>query len=329
MKRVNHIGRLGMVVILISVIAFCIPKSGLSQDKYPGKPITIIHGFGAGGMHDVFTRLLTDIASKDLGQPFIIEYKPGAYGTIAASIIHHSIPDGYTLGTSASSQILIVPHMYKLDYDPLNESVHTIVYLHYDLGLAVRSDSPWKTWEEFKSYAKENPGKVRYGTTGVGTVGHLMCELITEKEGIKWIHIPFKAGGGAPVLAVLGGHVEAAIQGPTDIMPHVRAGKLRLLLALTDKRWSSAPEVPSITEKGLDSIYGYCTIYGPKGLPEPIRLKLANAFRKAMQDPKYVEMARKLDASIPYIDGKEYSEMLKKKAGKIKKIIEDLGLGVK
>lgn len=329
MKRVNKIGRLGMIVILISVMAFWIPKSGLSQDKYPEKPITLIFGWGAGGMQDVFTRLITEIASKDLGQPIIIEYKPGAHGIIAAHTILRSKPDGYTLGASVASQFTIVPYMEKIDFDPVNDPTHIIVYMHYDLGLVVRSDSPWKTWEEFKSYAKENPGKIRYGTTGVGTGQHLTFEIIGQKEGIKWIHMPFRLGGPAAVTPLLGGHIEASIQGPPDILPHVQTGKLRLLLVLTDKRWPSAPDVPSITEKGYDSTFSYNTIYGPKGLPEPIRSKLANALHKAMQDPKFVDMARKLNVSTPYIDGKEYTEMLRQKIGKYKKIIEDLGLGVK
>lgn len=329
MKRVNKIGRLGMVVILMSVVAFWIPKSGFSQDKYPEKPITIIHGWGPGGPQDIFTRLMGDIASKDLGQPIIVENKPGAHGIIATHTVLRSKPDGYTLGTSVASQYLIVPYMEKIDFDPMNDPTHIIVYMHYDLGLVVRSDSPWKTWEEFKSYAKENPGKIRYGTTGVGTSQHLTFEIVAKKEGINWIHIPFRLGGPAPVTGLLGGHVEAAIQGPADVMPHVQTGKLRLLLVLTEKRWQFAPDVPSIKEKGYDSTFSYCTVYGPKGLPEPIRSKLANAFHKATNDPKFVEMGRKLNTNLVYIDGKEYTRMVQERKEKYKKIIEDLGLGVK
>jgi tripartite-type tricarboxylate transporter receptor subunit TctC len=329
MKRMDKVGRLGMVVILISLMVFWIPESGFSQDKYPEKPITLIFGWGAGGMQDIFTRLITEIASKDLGQPIIIEYKPGAHGIIAAHTILRSPPDGYTLGASVASQFTIVPFMQKVDFDPANDPTHIIVYMHYDLGLVVRSDSPWKTWEEFKSYAKENPGKIRYGTTGVGTGQHLIFETIGLKEEIKWIHMPFRLGGPAAVTPLLGGHIEAAIQGPPDVLPHVQSGKLRLLLVLTDKRWPSAPEVPSITEKGYDSTFSYNTIYAPRGLPDPIRTKLANAFRKAMNDPKFIEMARKLNVSTPYMDGKEYTILLKDRIGKYKQVIERLGLGAK
>lgn len=328
MKRLHKIGKLGIVAILVSGFAFLTPKLSLSQDKYPEKPITLIYGWGAGGMQDITTRLLTEIASKDLGQPIVIEYKPGSHGIIATHTILRSKPDGYTLGASVASQYTIAPYMQKVDFDPMDPT-HIIVYMHYDLGLVVRTDSPWKTWEEFKSYAKENPGKIRYGTSGVGTGQHLLFEMIGLKEEIKWIHMPFKMGGPAAVTPLLGGHIEAAIQGPSDILPHVQSGKLRMLLVLTDKRWPSAPDVPSITEKGYESTFSYNTIFAPKGLPEPIRLKLAIAFRKAMKEPKFEEMTRKLNISTPYMDGKEYTVLLKGKIGKYKGIIEHLGLGAK
>jgi tripartite-type tricarboxylate transporter receptor subunit TctC len=331
MRRLHKIGKLGIGLILISGIAFWAPKVGLSQggyDKYPEKPITLIYGWGSGGMQDITTRLLTEIASKDLGQPIVIEYKPGSHGIIATHTILSSKPDGYTLGASVASQFTIAPHMQKVDFDPMDPT-HILVYMHYDLGLVVRADSPWKTWEEFKSYAKANPGKIRYGTTGVGTGQHLTFETIAQKEGINWVHMPFRLGGPAAVTPLLGGHIEAAIQGPTDILPHIQTGKLRLLLVLTDERWPSAPDVPAITEKGYKSTFSYCTIYGPKGLPDPIRSKLANALHKATQDPKFVELGRKLNIHLVYMDGKEYTKLLKERIGSFTKIIQDLGLGAK
>jgi tripartite-type tricarboxylate transporter receptor subunit TctC len=311
-------------IVMSFVVLFC-SASGFAQDKYPDRPITIILGWAAGGQADVFTRLLAAAASKELGQPIVIENKPGAHGIVAAHSIVKAKPDGYTLGGGVSSQFLIVPNMQKINFDPLQDPTQIMVFMHYDLGLVVQADSPWKTWEDFKAYAKANPGKIRYGTAGVGTMQHLTFEMVGQKEGIKWTHIPFPSGNG-PVIALLGGHVEAAIQAPADITPHIKAGKLRLLLALNDSRWPIDPNVPTIKEKGYYSTFSCFSIWGPKGLPEPIRAKLENAFHKAMKDPAFVSAAEKLQATILYIPGKEYTIMLKERFDMYKKIINDLGL---
>ncbi len=324
MKK-NRAGRLFMIAIFTVLIVAMTSMSGLSQGKYPERPITIIVGWGAGAQADVFTRLLASGASKYLGQPIMVENKPGGGGLVAAHQIVKAAPDGYTLGTGVSSVFVIKPHLAKINFDPLNDPTQILVFLQYDIGLVVRSDSPWKTWEEFKSYAKRNPGKIRYGTAGVGSNQHLVMEMIGKKEGIKWVHMPFKSGA-EPVIMLLGGHVEAAIQGPSDVLEHIKAGKFRFLLALNAQRWSIAPEAPHVGEFGYPNNFSLLSIWGPKGLPESIRSNLENVFHKAMEDKAIVETGRKLQQTLTFVDGKSYSRMLKERSDGYKKIIKDLGL---
>lgn len=328
MKRGNQVGRWIMVLFLTSLLACVIPSSIFSQEKYPEKPITILLGWNPGGQADVFTRLLANGATKILGQPVVVENRPGAHGMIAAHTVVKSKPDGYTLAGGVSSQFLVASNMQKIDFNPMNDPTQIMTFLHYDLGLVVRSDSPWKTWDELKTYAKQNPGKVRYSSAAVGGMQHIIFEMIAQKEGIKWIHIPFPSGNG-PVLALLGGHVEFTAQAPADVVPHVESGSLRFLLALNDRRWPIAPNIPHIGELGYDNAFSYFSIWGPKGLPEPLRLKLENAFHEAMKDPSFADAARKLQVTIVYIGGKEYSKMLKERFPKYQKIVKDLGLEAK
>jgi tripartite-type tricarboxylate transporter receptor subunit TctC len=324
MEKGNKYVKMSFFLVFLTFMALTMPNLGYAE--YPEKPITIIHGWAPGGMADTFTRLLADAASKKLGQPIIVENKPGGHGIVAAHTIVRAKPDGYTLGGGVSSQFLIVPNLRKVDYDPLNDPTQIMVFFNYDLGLAVRSDSPWKTWEDLKNYAKQNPGKVRYGTPGVGDMQSLAFEMVGQKEGIKWVHVPFP-GAKEPVIALLGGHIDGAIVGPPDLVPHIKTGELRFLLAFNKGRWPIAPNVPHIGELGYDNTFSYFSIWGPKGLPEPIRSKLENVFREAMKDQRFIETANTFQVTIVYVPGKEYAEILKEKFPKYKKIIQDLGIG--
>lgn len=324
MKPICKTVRLSLFVILLSMITLVLPKLGYSE--FPEKPITIIYGWSAGGMGDTLSRILADSASKMLGVPVVVVNKPGGHGIVAAHMIVKAKPDGYTLGPGVSSQFLIVPNMRKVDYDPVNDPTQIMVYFNYDLGLLVRSDSPWKTFQEFLDYAKKNPGKLRYGTPGVGTMQHLTLEMMARKEGIKWTHIPFK-GSREPIAALLGKHLEAIIVGPGGAVPHIKAGKMRLLVAMNPSRWPVAPDVPHIGELGYDNTFSYFSIYGPKGLPESIRSKLEKVFRKAAKDQKFIDTANKFQVTVVDKGGKEYTEILKEKFPKYQKLIKELKLG--
>jgi tripartite-type tricarboxylate transporter receptor subunit TctC len=278
------------------------------------------------GMGDVLRRAACVAAEKELGQPFVMEYMTGASGTIMMNYLVKAKPDGYNLGTLTTSVLLIGPHMRKTTYNTLTDFTDIITIAKYNFGLAVRSDAPWKTYEDVIAYARKNPGKFRFTCVGVGVTQHITMEQIAAKEGIKWTLVPFKSVGEC-MMATLGGHVDAIVQGSVDLLPQLQAGKLKMLLVLNDSRWPAVPGVPQIREKGYDfAATSYISFLGPKGLPEPIRQRLEDAFRKGMKSPSYVELLKKFQTEGSDMGGKEYSALWKSQYDDVGKVIKSLGL---
>ncbi len=299
-----------------------------AQAPYPDKPITIIIGWNAGAQADVLLRVLAQEMSKELQQPIIVTNRPGAAGLLGLQAVKNAPPDGYTLGFSVSSNYLLAPYLNPDAAGMLENSTQIACFFDYQFALVVRSDAPWKTWAEFKDYAKRNPGKVNYATAGVGSTQHIIFERVAAKEGIKWTHIAFK-GGNETIQNLIGGHIDAAIQGPGDIVALLRDGRLRMLMSLDDARWEVAPNAPTIVESGYDfSAYSKACLHGPKGMPEPIRAKLEAAAAKVIRDPTsaYSEKAKSMGVSVTYIDGRTYTKQIQDRAEGFRDIIGTLGL---
>ena len=297
-----------------------------AQDNYPNRPITIVVGWTPGGAADSITRLLARVATKELGQNILVENKPGGASQLAFTSVVNSKPDGYTLGLGSASFFLIAPNIRKLPYEPISDSSQILGFYTTHFGLVVKADAPWKNWNEFREYAKQNPNKISYGTAGIGTMQHLVFERMAQKDGIKWTHVPFK-GGNDTITSLVGGHISAAIQGPSDVAPFMQAGKLRMLLALNDQRWEQAPDVPQILEAGYDfSTFNVGSIWGPKGLPEAIRAKLEAAMLKAMKSPEFVEGAKRLQQPWFYVGGREYTKMLQERFDGYRQVVKTLNL---
>jgi tripartite-type tricarboxylate transporter receptor subunit TctC len=316
-----------VIFTLVAALPLTGTPQAVAQESFPNRPITMVMGWSAGGMGDNMLRMLTQGMSKELDQqPIIVVNKPGAAGLLGLDVVMKAKPDGYTLGFSVSSNYLISQFVRKLPEDLLQESTQIACFFDYQFGLVVRSDAPWKTWNEFKEYAKQNPGKVNYATAGVGTTQHIAFERVAEREGIKWTHVPYK-GGNDTVQALVGGHIDAAIQGPADVVGFLRDGRLRMLLALNDKRWDSVPSAPSIIEAGYDfSAFSLGCIHGPKAMPESIRSKLEAAVEKTVKDPAFVEKAKTLEVPVIFMGGREYTKTLQDRAEGFRKIISTLGL---
>lgn len=319
-KRFSGFFLFGVIFVLTVFV-----RSSLSQPAYPNRPITVVVPWTA-GMTDTVARIVSKAAEKELGQPIIIENKAGASGSIGLNYVLKSKPDGYTLGTPVTSLFIIVPHQRKVPYNPLTDSTDITTLAKYNYGLAVKADAPWNSYEEVVKYAKENPGKFTYSTAGIGITQHICMERMAMKEGIKWTVVPFKSGGEA-ALACLGGHTDAVVQGSVDENPHIKAGKLKLLLVLDDKRWPASPNVPSILEKGYDFYsWSYIVLVGPRGLREPIRQKLEGAFNKAKRDPSFLDALNKFQVEAGDLSGKAHSELWRPKYDEMGKVIKSLGL---
>lgn len=319
-------GVLVLCLIGVLLVISSFPKDTSGQTSFPARPITMIIESGAGGMADTMTRLLCKAAEKELGQPIVCENKPGGGMTIAKNYVVKSEPDGYTIGVSTTATNINIPHMRDLPYNVHTDQRDIATYFKYTHALCVKADAPWKTFEDVLAYAKQNPGKFTYATAGVGVTQHIVMERIAMKQGIKWSMVPFKSGSEA-VVACLGGHTHAVAQGPADVIPHIEAGKLKLLLALNDNRWPISPNIPTVLEKYGFFGMNYQSIYGPRGIPDHAAEKLENAFKKAVSNPSFVEGAKTLQVVIFYMSGKDYDKFWRSHYDEMGKVVRDLGLG--
>jgi tripartite-type tricarboxylate transporter receptor subunit TctC len=307
-------------------IATLLVNDGLSQELYPNRPITVVLPWGAGGMHDTVVRTMCTFVEKGLGQPVIVENKTGAGGSLGMNYVLKSKPDGYTLGSPGISAYLIHPHIRKVPYNPFTDSIDITPIYNYNYGLFVRADAPWNSFEDILKYAKNNPGKFTYSCAGVGMPQHICMEQIAMKEGITWTMIPFKSGSEA-TIASLGGHTEAGVAGPLDAVPHVKAGKLKLLLTIGDKRWRTLPSVPNILEKGYNfHAISYVFYNAPTGVPESIIKKLEDVFNRAKRHPSFIELMEKFEVEVCSMSGKEFSDFWRSKYDEMGKVIKTLGL---
>ncbi|HXZ37030.1 MAG TPA: tripartite tricarboxylate transporter substrate binding protein [Thermodesulfobacteriota bacterium] len=312
------------VATLFLVCGTSAPRSVFAQEKYPVKPINFLIGFPAGGTTDVCARPLVNAASKILGQPIVVVNKPGGASAVAVATLKNEKPDGYTIGILGSGAVLS-QHMRKVPYDTAKDFTPIMQYAVYLYGLVVQSESPWKTFNEFIEYARNNPGKIRYSTAGPGSPQHLVMERLALKEKIKWTHIPFP-GGGPAVTALLGGHVEATSQ-TTEWKAHVESGRLRLLAVYGEKRMIDFPNVPTLLELGYDiSAASLISIAGPKGISPQIVEILHGAFKKAMEDPDFVKASRQLDQPTVYRSPEDLGKHLVKMNEEVGGLVRSLGL---
>lgn len=305
-------------------VFFFIALPQVMAQNYPVKPINMINGWAAGGTVDITLRILSEFAGKTLGQPIVVVNKPGGGSAVALALLKNEKPDGYTVGNLSPAGMLS-QFMRKVSYDVMTDFTPIIRYGDYSYGVAVRTESPWKTFKELVNYAKANPGKIRYGTAGAGTFHHLAMEALGRQEGIKWIHIPYK-GGHEASTALLGGHVEVQASA-SEWKPYVDSGKLRLLSTYNPNRLSKYPDVPTWAELGYRiEASGYIGILGPKGLPRPLVEKLHSAFKRAMQEPAFVKAMDKYDMPIVYRDPEGLGKDIREFCQEWGKRIADLGI---
>jgi tripartite-type tricarboxylate transporter receptor subunit TctC len=308
------------------ILGLFILSSALAAD-YPTKPINMLIGYPAGGSTDLSTRALTAEASKILKQPIICSNQVGAAGTLVLGRVKGEKPDGYTIFNAPTANFCRIPHLQPVPYDPLKDFIFIMQYGLYQYGLVVRSDSPWNTFEEFIDYAKKNPNKIKYATSGLGTGQHLAMEYLSLKLGIQWNHVPF-TGGTQAVTALLGGHVQAVSQ-VTEWKEHVLAGKLRLLVVWTPQRIKAFREIPTLMEKGYPfAVHSGLSFMGPAGIPKPVVEKLQNAFRQAMDSQVFLDVMDKFDMPPAYMDSESLTKFIPRDYQETGELIKSLGIGL-
>ena len=300
-----------------------LPSLGFAQ-AFPARPIRYICPWPAGGSTDAVIRAIAESAAKTLGQQIIVDNKPGAGGMLGAQELVSAKPDGYTL-SQLPHGVFRIPHMQKTTFDTLSDFTWIACLTGYTFGLVVPADGPIKSVADLVAYAKANPGKFSYGSTGTGTSPHLAVEEFAQRAGIKLNHIPFK-GNADNMQAILGGHTMAASDA-TGWAPHVASGKLKLIATYGSKRTKRWPEVPTLDELGYktvsDSPFGVC---GPKGMDPAITRQLHDAFRKTLEDPAVLAIFDKFDQTVIYMGTDQYTKWARDTFQAEKATIERLGM---
>jgi tripartite-type tricarboxylate transporter receptor subunit TctC len=304
--------------------AVSIAMPAMAQSNFPSRPIKLICPWPAGGSTDAVMRAIAESASRILNNPVIIENKGGAGGMLGPNELVSAKPDGYTL-SQLPMGILRIPHMQKTLFDPLADFTYVACLTGYTFGIVVRSDSPIKSIKDLVDYAKANPGKFTYGSTGNGTTPHLAVEEFAMKAGIKLQHVPFK-GNAEGMQAILGGHIMSHSDA-TGWGPHVEAGTCRLLATYGSKRTKRWPNAPTLNELGYDTVsdspFG---VGAPKGMDPAITRKLHDTFKATLEDPKVLASFEKYDQSVIYMNTEDYTKYARENFPKEKKLIEQLGL---
>jgi tripartite-type tricarboxylate transporter receptor subunit TctC len=299
-----------------------------SQDAYPSKPIALVVPFPPGGVADIVARPAADAMSRILNNPIVIENKPGAGGGIGMAYVAKAKPDGYTLLLALSS-ISILPEadrvtgrapMFQLD------QLVPIARLTADpTVLAVRADSPWKTLQDFVADARKRPGAISYGSSGNYGTMHVPMEMFSSSAGVKMLHVPY-TGAGPAVIGLLGGNIDAVASGPSTVIGHVKAGKIRVLASWGDKRLASLPEVPTLAESGYDAVFfQWSGLFAPAGTPEAIVVRLREAARAAAADPKFVAALATVETPIQYMDAPELQRFWDADAKKLGEVVRRVG----
>ena len=318
-----------LLLATAAAAAMLAPLGNAMAQAYPSaRPVTLIVPWPAGGSTDRHLRGLAEIAAKHLGQQIIIENKPGAGGTLGPSQMAMTAkPDGYTIAQYPMG-MLRIPHMNKVAWHPINDFTFIMGVSGYTFGMTVKSDAPFKTFNDYIEAARKQPGKIDYGSTGVGTSPHLLMEEVAANAKVNLVHVPYK-GNADMQQALLGGHVMAQSDA-TGWDKFVDSGQMRLLVTFGEKRTKRWPNVPTAKELGYNVVstspYG---LVGPKGMDPAVVKKLHDAFKAAMDDPQHLALLEQLNQEAWYRTGDEYRQWATETFQRDKALIERLGLAAK
>lgn len=312
---------------IASLVLLPFAKPVFAQGAYPERPITLIVPFSAGGQTDIEVRSLCTIASRILGQPIIIQNRPGAVGSLGATALAAAASDGYLL-SSIPVGVFRQPYLAHVPYDPTKDLTYVMGTSGYTFGFVVRSESPWKTLKELIDYARANPGKLRYATLGVGSTQHNVTERIASQYNIEWIHVPFK-GTAENNVALQGGHVDFTADG-NGWASLVDSGRFRLLATWGAERSPRWPDVPTLKELGFNIVesspYG---IAGPKNLPAAIVGKLHAAFKEALFSAEHQKVLTQLGQPTIYRTPAEFKQFASDQMAAQKEIVERFKLNAR
>ncbi len=311
-------------VLQLAALAVAMSACGVQAETWPAKPVTLIVPFPAGGTTDVLARALADKLQQSLGQPVIVESKPGAGATLGADYVAKAKPDGYTLlvgavhHTIASSVYKKLPYDFQKDFAPI-----TTIALVPNV-LTVNAGNPAKTVAELVAQAKAQPGKLNYGSNGNGTAQHLIGTQFENLTGTDIVHIPYK-GSGPLVTDLLGNQVTMSFDTVTPVLQHIKAGKLRALAVTTGKRASALPDVPTLEEAGVKgvNIGTWFGVLAPAATPKDIVARLNAEMVKVIQSAEFKKRMDEIGAEPIGNSGEQMAAQIKAETDKFAKLVKD------
>ncbi len=299
-----------------------------AQDAYPSKPVSMLVPFPPGGVADTVGRPVAEAMGRALGQTMVVENKGGAGGGIGMAQVAKSRADGYSL-LMALSSIVVLPEADKvLKRAPmftLDQLKPVARFTADPTALVVRADSPWKTYKDFIAHVKAKPGQVTFGSSGNYGTMHVPMEQLKAATGTFMLHVPY-TGAGPAVLALLAGQIDALSTGPSSVMQHVRAGKLRVLAHWGEGRLAALPEVPSFKELGVPISYSqWAGLFVPAGTPEAVVTKLRQAARAASEDARAKQALAAAGTSFQYQDTPEFERFVQADARAMTALVQRIG----
>lgn len=270
--------------------------AAFAQDSFPNRPIRLIVPFPPGASTDLVGRAIAQKLSANMGVPVVVDNKAGAAGTMGSELLARAAPDGYTIGVAVpGTHSIPIALSRKLPYDAIKDFTPLSIAASNPLAVVVAPTVPANNLRELVEYARKNPGKLAYGTSGAGTAQHLVGEMLNQFAKIDILHVPYK--GGSPVLNdLLGGQIQVGYVVVATVLGHVKAGKLKMLAVLDDHRYSELPNVPTNSEAlpGFEPMTSWLGIFGPAHMPPALASRLTSEIQKVLRDP---EVAKYLNAN--------------------------------
>jgi len=312
---------IGAGAALVALPAFALAQPA----SYPARAITLIVPWPAGGQTDITMRILADLASRTLGQPVTIDNRPGAAGTLVGPALHNAAPDGYTLGQLPLT-LYRAPLQRKVSWDPLRDITPVLQVSGVTFGIVVPADSSFQSFADLLAWARRHPGQLSVGSTGIGSTAHLAMEDVLSREGVRYIHVPYK-GTADQMLAVATETLMVGVNS-TGFAPYVETGRLRLLATFNAQRSKRWPQVPTMRELGYPQAV-YTSPYGigvPAGTDPAIVRKLHDAFKAAMFDPQHLQELAKYDQEPEYLDTADYGRFVREATARERLLLARLGL---
>lgn len=301
-----------------------------AADPYPAKPVRIVVPYSPGGSSDLVARIIAQQLSEDMPQSFVVENRTGAGSTIGSGYVANAAPDGYTL-LLVDFSFALAPSLYpKLSFNIPKDFTPIAEIGRIPAALVVHPSLNVKSVPELVAYAKANPGKLNYGSAGIGGAIHLATEVFNRAAGVKITHVPFAGGGGAMMSGVVGNHVQMVLTAVPTVLPFVTSGKLTALAVTTadGKRSAAMPDVPSMSEAGLSgmTVYFWYGLAGPAGLPPEVVKTVYAATQKALANPKVREQLEKQGAEISGTGPEEFTKHINAELSRWSSVIKDAGI---